>query len=209
MRLLQCLSLIILLLSASFVFAEGRGEACFAFNLKSQKWDLPGYKFGPNCYRPVTQSEAQAERCRGVAMRKGPSGKTCQVIGSFFDFAAPRPDQPALVLGELNYQDGSWRDYFIGSGETIEKAREQFETNCRVNGFQCVLRGTGGGLPGWFAIAMSRSTSSEQLPTVVLHGERGTATSVEAWRAAKHRCEAETSSECFVTLVFWKEKGEE
>jgi len=90
----------------------------------------------------------------------------------------------------------------------VEKARQQFETNCRVNGFQCNIRSTGGGPPGWFAVAMSGPKSSRQSPKVFLNGERGAASAVEAWGEAKQQCENEPETKCWVVLVFWKEISE-
>lgn len=192
------------------VLTEESAPPCLAFNPKTRQRDLPGHKLGPNCYRPIARPEAQLEQCRGIAVRAGPSRKSCQVIGSFYDFAAPRPDQPTLVLGELYYQDGSWRDYFMSAGASVDKAQQQFETNCRINRFQCVLRATGGGPPGWFAVSMRRPTqASGKSPQVFLNGERGATLAVDAWDAAKQACEAETGAECWVVLIFWKENPAE
>jgi len=189
---------------------EESPQPCFVFNPETQQRDLPGYKLGPNCYRPISHSEAQREQCRSVAVRAGPSRKSCQVIGSFYDFAAPRPDQPTLVLGELYYQDGSWRDYFISAGDSADKAQQQFETNCRTNRFRCVLRAKGGGPPAWFAVSMRRPTmASGKSPRVFLNGERGAIIAVDAWDTAKQACETETGAECWVVLIFWKENPEE
>ena len=206
MRVSRLLFLLPLLVSLSSVSADEAGEACLAFNPQKRKWDLPGYTLGPNCYKPIALAEAQVERCRGIATRTGPSGKSCHVIGSFYDFAAPRTDQAVLTLGELYHQDGSWRDYFISGEETAEKARQQFETNCRLNGFQCSIRATAGGPPGWFAVAMSAPGRS---PKVFLNAERGAASAAGAWTDAKQQCETATEATCSVVLIFWKEKAEE
>lgn len=214
MKLFLCLAFVVVLswipVLAAPVLAEEAGGPCFIFNPETQQRDLPGHKLGPNCYRPISHTEAQREQCRRIAVRQGPSRKSCQVIGSFYDFAAPRPDQPTLVLGELYYQDGSWRDYFISGGESVDKAQLQFETNCRTNRFKCIMRAKGGGPPGWFAVSMRRPTQAPGAsPRVFLNGELGATTAVDAWNAAKQVCEAETGTECWVVLIFWKESATE
>ena len=192
------------------VVTEKSAQPCLVFNPKTRQRDLPGHKLGPNCYRPISHTEAQLEQCRRIAVRQGPSRKSCQVMGSFYDFAAPRPDQLTLVLGELYYQDGSWRDYFISGGASMDKAQQQFETNCRANHFKCVMRATGGGPPGWFAVSMRRPTQVPgKPPQVFLNGERGATLAVDAWDAAKQACEAEAGAECWVVLIFWKKNPAE